>query len=190
MFFFQITCRLPKLILTFKLVWARYQTHLPCEFVANQFGSSRDIRRKPRFLVSGDLDLWHSNSSEQGAKHVFPVNLAQIRSAVPEIFHTQTKSHSQKENLMQFTACGNNYMLLSNHHWIMSRQKCWYDDRSLTVDKKTINAQQSRQQLLVLLHTWNWPCDATVQLSAYPKISKLSRVLRPWAFKTLTALIG
>jgi len=48
---------------------------------------------KTQFFVCGDLDLWpwHSNSSKQGTKHVFPVNLAQIRSAVPEIFHTQTK---------------------------------------------------------------------------------------------------
>jgi len=37
------------------------------------------------------------------------VNLAQIRSAVPETFHTQTKSHGQrqKQNLAQFTACDN-----------------------------------------------------------------------------------
>ena len=34
---------------------------------------------------------WPSNSSEWGTKHVFRVNLAKIRSAVPEIFHTQTK---------------------------------------------------------------------------------------------------
>ena len=26
----------------------RHQTRLPCEFVANQFSDSRDIRRKPR----------------------------------------------------------------------------------------------------------------------------------------------
>jgi len=35
--------------------------------------------------------------------------LAQIRSAVPEIFHTQTKNtdwRRQKQNLPQFTACG------------------------------------------------------------------------------------
>ena len=38
-----------------------------------------------------------------------PVNLAQIRSAVPETFHTQTKSYGQrqKQNLAQFTACDN-----------------------------------------------------------------------------------
>jgi len=53
------------------------------------------------FFVSGDLDLWpwHSNSSERGSKHVFQVNLAQIRLAVPEIFHSYTnkeKSHRQR----------------------------------------------------------------------------------------------
>jgi len=39
---------------------------------------------------------WHSNSSKWGTKHVFPMNLAQSCTAVPEIFHTQTKtSHTQ-----------------------------------------------------------------------------------------------
>jgi len=44
-------------------------------------------------VVTLIFDLWpeHSTSSERGIKHVFPVNLAQIRSAVPEIFHTQAK---------------------------------------------------------------------------------------------------
>jgi len=44
-------------------------------------------------LVTLTFDLWpwHSNFSERGTKHVLPVNLAQIRSAVSEIFHTQTK---------------------------------------------------------------------------------------------------
>ena len=31
-------------------------------------------------------------SSKRGTRHAFPVNLAQIRSAVPEIFHIQTKN--------------------------------------------------------------------------------------------------
>jgi len=31
--------------------------------------------------------------SSHSAKHIFPVNLAQIRSAVLEIFHTQTANH-------------------------------------------------------------------------------------------------
>jgi len=40
---------------------------------------------------------WPSNSSKQGTKHVFPVNLEQIRLAVHEIFHTQTKSRRQRQ---------------------------------------------------------------------------------------------
>ena len=35
-----------------------------------------------------------SNLSERGTKHAFPVNLAQIRSAVPEIFKAQTNNNS------------------------------------------------------------------------------------------------
>jgi len=40
-----------------------------------------------RFFVPGDLDLWpwHSNSYERRAKHVFRMNLARIRLAVPVI---------------------------------------------------------------------------------------------------------
>jgi len=60
---------------------------------------------------------WPSNSSKRDIKHVFCVHLAQIRSAVPKIFHSQTKSYCQKQNLMQFTACGNN-----NTNF---RQVCW-----------------------------------------------------------------
>jgi len=46
---------------------------------------------------------WPSNSSEQWTKvtkHVFRVNLSQIRSAVPEILHTQTKKSqtAQRQN--------------------------------------------------------------------------------------------
>jgi len=37
------------------------------------------------YLVTLTFDL------ERGTEHVFCVNLAQIRSAVPEIFHTQPK---------------------------------------------------------------------------------------------------
>ena len=48
----------------------------------------------------------HPNVSERGTKRVFPVNLAQIGSVVPEIFLRQTKkSQHQKQNLTQFTAC-------------------------------------------------------------------------------------
>ena len=60
---------------------------------------------------------WHSNLSEQGTKHVFSVNLVQICSTVPEIFHTETKkSQRQKQNLAQFTECSNN----TNIAWIIS----------------------------------------------------------------------
>jgi len=47
-------------------------------------------------FVPGDLELWpwHSNSSERGTKHVFPVISAQIRSAVPEIFEWQKKQEN------------------------------------------------------------------------------------------------
>jgi len=78
------------------------------------FYQTQNARRPPKgpknaVFDPGDLDLWlwHSNSSKRGTKHVFPVNLARIRSAVPDIFHTQTKSQHQKQNLTQFTACGN-----------------------------------------------------------------------------------
>jgi len=37
-------------------------------------------------------------------KDVFLVNLAQIRSAVPEVFHTQSNRQRQKQNLTQFIA--------------------------------------------------------------------------------------
>jgi len=49
------------------------------------------------FFVPTDVDLspWHSNSSKRGNKHVFAVNLAQIRLAVPEIFHAQTKKNKK-----------------------------------------------------------------------------------------------
>jgi len=60
-------------------------------------------------FVPGDLDLWprHSNSSEQGTKHVFPAIFAQIRSVVQRYFMHKQKSHRQrqKQNLTQFAAC-------------------------------------------------------------------------------------
>ena len=74
-------------------------------------------RAENAVFIPGDFDLltWPSNSSEQRTKHIFCVNLVQIRSAVPEIFHTQTKNTGwprQKQNLPQFTACGNNTSFL------------------------------------------------------------------------------
>jgi len=49
--------------------------------------------RKMPFFVPGVFDLWPwpSNWSERGTNHVFLVNLAQVHSTDPEIFHTQTK---------------------------------------------------------------------------------------------------
>ena len=57
-------------------------------------------------ILTFDFDI--QTRPERGTKRVFRVNLAQIRSTVPETFHTETKSHSQrqKQNLTQFTACG------------------------------------------------------------------------------------
>jgi len=51
---------------------------------------------------------WPSRFSERGTKHIFCVNLAQICSAVPEIFHTQTKITNwrhQKQNLKLMQKC-------------------------------------------------------------------------------------
>ena len=75
-------------------------------------------RAENAVFVPGDLHLWlwPSNLSEQGTKHVFHVNLAQIRSVVPEIFHTQTKKvrRRQKQEPTQFTACSKNVHLLEH----------------------------------------------------------------------------
>jgi len=43
------------------------------------------------------LWLWHSKSSERETNHVFPLNLAQIRSAVQEIYEWQTKWQTNKK---------------------------------------------------------------------------------------------
>jgi len=43
-----------------------------------------------------DLWPWHSKSSERGNKHVFPVNLVQIRSAVPrDIWFTNKQTNTK-----------------------------------------------------------------------------------------------
>ena len=67
---------------------------------------------KNAVFVPGNLDLWPSNSSKQGTKHVF-----QIRSAVPGNISytnkkTQTTDGAKKQNLLQFTACGNELILI------------------------------------------------------------------------------
>jgi len=48
-----------------------------------------------------DLWPWPSNLSEPGTKHVFRVNLAQIRSAVPEIFYKQKITVSTKNRTLR-----------------------------------------------------------------------------------------
>jgi len=50
---------------------------------------------------------WPSNLSKQGTKHIFHVNLVQIRSAVPKIFHTQTKevTDSTKNRALHSSLC-------------------------------------------------------------------------------------
>jgi len=69
------------------------------------FHQTWNARRQPEesrnaVFVPGDLDLWPwpSNSSEWATKHVFPVNLAQIHSAVPDIFHTEKKQTDGAKN--------------------------------------------------------------------------------------------
>ena len=55
-----------------------------------------------RVFVPGetvDLRPRHSNSSERGTNHVFSVILAQIRSAVPEIFDSQPKTNQKNKKV-------------------------------------------------------------------------------------------
>jgi len=53
--------------------------------------------------------------SKRWTKHVFPVNLAQIRSAVPEIFDSQTNK-KVTDSATQSTACGNNTWTFVRHN--------------------------------------------------------------------------
>ena len=51
---------------------------------------------------------WPSNSFERGTKHTFCVNLAQPVQWFPRYFiHKESHRECQKQNLMQFTVCGN-----------------------------------------------------------------------------------
>ena len=49
------------------------------------------------FFVPGEWWPWHSNSSKRGTKHVFPVNLAEIRSAVHQVFDSQTNKNKKSQ---------------------------------------------------------------------------------------------
>jgi len=68
------------------------------------------------FIVHGDLVVWPwpSNSSEWGTKHIFSVNLAQIHSTVPEIFHKRTRNLKQQQPF---------YGPLSGTTWVSRYQK-------------------------------------------------------------------
>jgi len=79
---------------------AARQRHLQRTAYATPY-DTLSLERKTLF---GDLYLWpwHSNSSQRGTKHVFPVNLAQIRSTITDIFVEQTKKSQTalKQNLI------------------------------------------------------------------------------------------
>ena len=55
-----------------------------------------------QFFVPGDLDLWpwHSNLSEWGTKHVFPVNLAQVVKWLHSMCKQKQRSHSSKNRTL------------------------------------------------------------------------------------------
>ena len=97
----------PAFILPSSTTWTVGCWALPLTTVKPQLQQRCFSKHKPH---AGHRNWpWPSNSSKRGTKHVFPVNFAKIHSVVPGIFHTQTKkSQRQKQNLTQFTACGNN----------------------------------------------------------------------------------
>ena len=83
-----------------------------------------------------DLRPWHSNSFERGTKDVCGVDLAQIRSAVPEIFHTQTKNKDWRRQknrtfrsslrvvkmLLKYSATSNEVFFLVLHSCVIQRK--------------------------------------------------------------------
>jgi len=83
------------LVLPFGVIPSEFQ--LEAKDILLNTNTARRLPKRPKngvlSLVTLTFNLWPwpSNSSERGTKHVFPVILAQIRSAVPETFHTQTK---------------------------------------------------------------------------------------------------
>jgi len=98
------------LTLTFKLVRVRQQTRLPCEFGANQFSDSRDIRQKPYFLsvvtLTFDLDIQTRPTEGPSTSSLWIWRKSVQR--IPIYFTHKQKSHTQcqKQNLTQFTMCG------------------------------------------------------------------------------------
>jgi len=85
------------------------QLKLEAKDVLPNTNRTQPTKRAEKCLLSQltlTFDLW----SERGTKHVFRLNLAQIRSAVPRYFIHKQKTltdGAKKQNLSQFTACGN-----------------------------------------------------------------------------------
>jgi len=71
------------------------------------------------WTLTFDLWHWHSNSTERGTKHVFPVNLAQIRSAVPKIFHIKTKKSRTDSAKNRTLRSSQRVVIISNSDKIM-----------------------------------------------------------------------
>jgi len=134
------------------------------------------------FFVSGDLGLWplHSNSSERGTQHVFPVNLAQIRTAVPEIFHSQTKwkkwKKSQtalKQNPTEFTACGKKTGWFSAASWYRTscarcQKWCGLGVRSVHAYSPAYRTAAGRTYVSHSTNQFHWPPACTWR----PRVSR------------------
>jgi len=72
------------------------------------------INRTQAAEIDLDLQIRPREGPKTSSVHV---NLVQIRSAAPEIFHTQTKKSqtAPKQKLTQFTVCGNNDYVHTTH---------------------------------------------------------------------------
>jgi len=86
-------------------VWIRHE--LEAKYVLANINRTQAVKGAEKFrflsLVTLTFDLDTQTCPNEGPiKHVFPVNSAQIRSAIPDILHTQTKSHTQRQNLQCF----------------------------------------------------------------------------------------
>jgi len=112
------------------------------------------------FFVPGDLDLWPLTltfkliRARDQARLRFCMNLAQIRSAVPEIFHTQTKNSDwrrKKQNLPQFTVCGNNCHQFSSYS--VTVRRLYFTNVSLLLSHGTFyGVYQSTFSTLSITH--------------------------------------
>ena len=107
-----------------------------------QTQTAHKLPEKPKmpFFVPGDLYLWPSTCPNKGPNTSSMWIWCKSVSAVPGIFHTQTKNadfwRRQKQKLPQFTACGNNLsystfcllntMLYSEYNTIDCHQYLWW----------------------------------------------------------------